>query len=111
MEVGQGFSSDPDYVESQSHNQPLSSSCSCNEKSEHGVVRNHPFPSTSLSNDKGEGCSSLKDYSIGDSGIRIGNIRFKEEHDNAMAEKVWVFTKENLGVTRVDHDEVYSAKI
>lgn len=76
-----------------------------------GVERNHPQASLSISSINNEGASILHEVSIDDLGIRMGNNRFKEGYEKVAAEKTWKFAKENLGVTGVEDDEVYSGRI
>lgn len=75
------------------------------------VKRNTPNPGLSLSiSCEGEG-AVIGDVSIGDSEIRFCNDRLLAEHEISLANKLWSFAKNNLGVLGRNHDEVYSGKI
>lgn len=55
--------------------------------------------------------AAIGDVSIGDSGIRICNERFLVDHELSLANKVWSFAKDNLGVTGKGNEVEYVGKI
>lgn len=76
-----------------------------------GVVRNPPnaFSFSSVIH-SGDG-SLTNSISAGDSGIRMGNVRFEEAHENKVAGKLWRIATEDLGVTGEEVEEVYIERI
>lgn len=66
------------------------------------VVREPPLSS----NLPPVGDLAIEEVSVGDSGIAMGNSRFVANLEKMVAEKMWKFAKEKLGVTSNENDEV-----
>lgn len=82
-----------------------------NQQCDLGVVRN-PIEANAISSiSVHEGGSLICEASVGDSGIMMGNNRFMEGFEKSVAEKMWNFAKEKLGVTGTEDDDVYIEKI
>lgn len=92
-----------------SQNQPLSLN---KEDVEREGVKRNPlgvFAASSLSsNERGP---IIQDVSVGDSGIVKGNNRFEENYEREVAEKMWNFAKQNLGVTIEEEDERFIERL
>lgn len=75
------------------------------------VKRNPPNSGLSISISCDGSPAILGDVSVGDSGIRFCNERFLAEHEMSLANKMWSFAKDNLGVFGKNNDEVYSGRL
>lgn len=63
------------------------------------VARNPPQSHASLSDENPGGGLTIGDVSVGGSGIRVSNERWKAEHELSIAQKVGTLVKNNLGVS------------
>lgn len=77
----------------------------------HVVTRKPPGSDLSLSFSCDMNGAAIGDVSVGDSGIQICNDRFWVDHEVSLANKVWSFAKESLGVTGKVGNEEYAGRI
>lgn len=89
----------------------LGKSDSVEMKSVHVAIRNPPTSNLFFSINKNEGGAVSGEVSIGDSDIRFCNEGFIKEHEIALADKMWSFAKDKLGVTGQSEDDDYRDRI
>lgn len=90
---------------------PANSSMSQNHGRVEGVLRRPMGPADPPSNSLMNEALALSENSVGDSGIPMGNGRFVTRLERMVAEQMWVYAKEKLGVTCNGDDEMYIDKV